>query len=168
MAPYLRTIFTLTLAIALAGCSTPFRSGGGDEMIADFNRAVEVNRERRRKGYERLTQLIEPGMTRRQLYALLPPKKVLATAGHDVFDLPPAPPSQQELHYLDSEFRLRVFYTLADPGHDIVPSKRLTTAEILSYTWEPRVVWQKSKENPDDVLSGRPAVERIRERDAPE
>src|SRR5687768_2525655 len=96
-----RTIFLLFATIALSGCATTAR----DPLAA------------RKKAYERLASFLEPGMTRRQVYALLPPQRPPTTWGPgSVFALPISPfLNQVEFHPLDPAFRLRLSYTLANP-----------------------------------------------------
>lgn len=69
----------------------------------------------RQKSYEKLAALIQPGMTRRQLYALLPPKEVprASPPGESI-----GPPlnlyfRHREEHMLDRDFQLAVEYKLA-------------------------------------------------------
>ncbi len=68
----------------------------------------------RQKSYEKLVALIQPGMTRRQLYALLPPKEVPRASPQSLF--PVDSRSNQNLHEnhrLDWDFQVRVEYKLA-------------------------------------------------------
>ena len=69
----------------------------------------------RQKSYEKLASMIQPGMTRRQLYALLPPMEVprASPSGESI-----GPPlnwyfRHKEEHGLDRDFMLDVEYKLA-------------------------------------------------------
>jgi hypothetical protein len=71
----------------------------------------------RQQAYERLASFLEPGMTRRQLYALLPPQRPARTnvpgPGIFMFGLP-GPAGYQSEHYpLDPDFQLNVELVLA-------------------------------------------------------
>ena len=69
----------------------------------------------RQKSYEKLVALIQPGMTRRQLYALLPPKEVPRASPPSAFGGPPTNWyfHHKEEHLLDRNFMLDVEYNLA-------------------------------------------------------
>lgn len=69
----------------------------------------------RRESYEKLVALIQPGMTRRQLYALLPPKEVPRASPPIAFGGSPMNWyfHHKEEHMLDRDFRLDVEYKLA-------------------------------------------------------
>ncbi len=69
----------------------------------------------RQKSYEKLAALIQPGMTRRQLYALLPPKEVPRASPPSAFGGSPMNWyfHHIEEHMLDRDFMLDVEYKLA-------------------------------------------------------
>ena len=69
----------------------------------------------RQKSYEKLVSMIQPGMTRRQLYALLPPKEVPRASPPSAFGGPPTNWyfHHKEEHLLDRDFMLDVEYNLA-------------------------------------------------------
>ncbi|WP_395746011.1 hypothetical protein [Prosthecobacter sp.] len=75
----------------------------------------------RQRSYEKLVAMIQPGMTRRQFYALLPPKEVPRASPPGLFGRLPLngqPPSDlyvhhREEHVLDRSFQLDVEYKLA-------------------------------------------------------
>ena len=116
----------------------------------------------RRKAYQRLASFLEPGMTRRQLYALLPPAKrpmaqsCISTSGA----FPPACMMDREWYPLDQNLTLQVSYRLANPReYPVTSSSKFpahpTPKEIDALLF-PRLV--PSRENPNDVLLERPHV----------
>jgi len=70
----------------------------------------------RRHGYERLLSFIEPGMSRRQLYALLPPRRTPTALPHMVYNNFYAGnyAYHGEAHPLDRDFSLYVQYRHAN------------------------------------------------------
>jgi hypothetical protein len=70
----------------------------------------------RRRAYERLLSFIEPGMTRRQIYALLPPRRTPSALPPSVFAVAGIPiyAHHSELHSLDADFSLFVQYRVAN------------------------------------------------------
>jgi hypothetical protein len=104
----------------------------------------------RRHAYERLLGFIEPGMTRKQLYALLPPRltpsatspTMLGIGGVYIYAL------HTEKHPLDRDFSLYVEYRLANP-------REYPSALSPAPTSTKRML---SKQNPDDELATRPTL----------
>lgn len=143
-----RTIWTIVIATAclLSGCASP-----RDPLAA------------RKRAYKRLLSFIEPGMTRRQLYALLPPRRTSIVVQPGMFTLPPSPPSER--HELDPYFSLIVRYQLANPREypafrfDVLKGKSLISNEAIEgllFGPPPKPV--KSRENPNDQIVDRPVL----------
>ena len=124
----------------------------------------------RKKAYERLLSFIEPGMTRRQLYALLPPRRTPVAYPSRTLTVSSMQSADVFLHYteeyeLDREFSLFVQYRLADPAE--YPSPRIKISnleyppgsnaidELLFGSWAKPI---KSVQNPDDVIASRPTL----------
>lgn len=123
----------LALLLMMGGCASPLLKTPREEDT----------RPARRRAYERLLQCIEPGMTRRQLYALLPPRRIpqvsrpmIAIGGIYTFSFP------REEYPLDRDFSLVVEFRLAS-DRDI--------ARYLSLQHK-----SPSSQNMDDELVSRP------------
>ena len=128
----------------------------------------------RKNAYERLLSLIEPGMHRRQLYALLPPRRTpiaypnRAFSGNSTLSVPVVI-SSMEVHELDREFSLFVQYRFANPGE--YPNPQIEIGDIsdkaidalLFGSWSKPI---KSVQNLDDEIAGRPTLMHRRRRDA--
>ena len=118
----------------------------------------------RRRSYEKLLTFIEPGMTRRQLYALVPPRKTptatppsLSTViGVAMF----SPHTEQ--HELDHDFSLRVQYRLARiseyPMRSFPQNIRTISGASASVSGVFPDCSRPSRENPDDELIRRPTL----------
>jgi hypothetical protein len=140
-----RTFFILLSAASLfAGCAAP----PGDNIAP------------RRIAYQRLLRYIEPGMTRRQLYALLPPARTplavppqFAAVIGTVCYTP-----QTEQHPLDDKFSLSVEYRPADVR--AFPKFRLTPKWIDEFLFpkSPPPKPRPSRQNLDDELAARPVL----------
>lgn len=97
------------LTIGISGC----------QNVIDLNKSDDLQRHKgqRERAYRHLASLVKPGMLRRQLYALLPPKDTpLATPpgiesiiGVAIFS------THRERHLLDSDFCLEVYYRIDNP-----------------------------------------------------
>ncbi len=150
----MRRILVFAAAVALlAGCASPQLSPQA----------------KRRKAYEGLLTFIEPGMTRRQLYALLPPRRppTMVPSIFFIIGSIDRSPHLQEEHSLDPEFSLLVEYQDHRPRKAVSaqPSKAAYTGAIspnaidaLLFGMLPPVKTGRSKENPDDLLYSRPRL----------
>jgi hypothetical protein len=113
-----RTIFVLIAGFALGSCATKDRHSKDPLSV---QREISKQLAARQKGYERLASFLEPGMTRRQVYALLPPYRPPTTFHYDaraqayalVFAFPAPRGSQAESHPLDPDFEMEIDYILA-------------------------------------------------------
>lgn len=159
-----RKIWTIVISTAclLSGCANP------RDPLASRERA-----------YERLLSFIEPGMTRRQLYALLPPRRTPVAhwsgpitmsgvyGGGLGLDL-----TYSERHELDRQFFLLVQYRLADPRE--FPRLRVDIPKpgtaisgnaidaLLFGSWSEKRI--KSAQNLDDEVVSRPDLLRSHDR----
>jgi hypothetical protein len=124
----------------------------------------------RRQAYKRLLSFIEPGMTRRQLYALLPPCRTpeakppafWGTVGITQYT------SHAEKHPLDRNFFLHVQYRLANlkeyplpafaPGRRHNPSINALLFGKVDSIGPFGSKYVASRENPDDELVCRPIL----------
>ena len=122
----------------------------------------------RQRAYARLASFLKPGMTRRQLYALLPPQR---TPTYTVSASPLAPgisffPSpfdyRVETHPLDPDFYLSVSYLLAHPDSAPVVHRPITSKTIDRFLFGPAFPTNtlRSKQDMDDRLFFSPSVAR--------
>lgn len=98
-----QTALVTIVACVLSGCAT---TAPRDPLVA------------RQRSYERLASFLEPGMTRRQLYALLPPQRPARTGsvdvpGSSIFGLMGPSGFQSEYYPLDPDFVLHASFILA-------------------------------------------------------
>jgi len=117
----------------------------------------------RKKGYDRIVKSIRPGMTRQQLYALLPPAR-RPTASPPLTNSPASQgcTQREDTHPLDDVCLLLVRYQLKNPAEYPPPPKSrphtgkeepasleqlMDTPEGYSRTWVP------SRENPGDIVT---------------
>ena len=118
----------------------------------------------RHRAYERLLSFVEPGMTRRQLYALLPPS-CTPSAQHpslsSFIGIAQYSPHTEQ-HPLDRDFSLRVQYRLA--RHSDYPPSSFTHSHHHNVSIDDLLFVhanQKSilsRQNPDDELVRRPTL----------
>ena len=122
----------------------------------------------RQRAYQRLISLLEPGMTRRQLYALLPPQRAPSyTVSTSPFPagshfLPGPNGYYSEIHPLDPEFHLTVSYLLAHPDSPPVVRHSITQKAIDRLLFGPSFPTKtiRSKQNMEDRLFSRPRITR--------
>ena len=139
-------LFALVVMLSLASCAMP-----PDPLAAQ------------RKVYEERLKKIEPGMTRRQLYALLPPCRT-PTADppvlRQIVSLPMFTLLTEE-HPLDENFTLHVEYRLAHLKEYPDPLKQFTAEHPTiddALSKEPVDHSCPSKQVMADVLSQRPVL----------
>lgn len=100
---------TMILTIGMTGCQNVINLSKSDDL--------QSHKDQRERAYRRLVGFVKPGMLRRQLYALLPPKDTpMATPpgiehiiGMAIFS------THRERHLLDSDFCLEVYYQIDNP-----------------------------------------------------
>ena len=137
--------------IVLSGCVTSAR----DPLAA------------RRHEYKRLLSFIEPSMTRRQLYALLPPCRTPGAKPPSLFSIISfvqySPHTEQ--HLLDRDFSLYVQYRLANlkeyPLPPFAPGRRNNPTIddiIFGGTQLMATPSPPSRQNPNDELICRPTL----------
>lgn len=128
----------------------------------------------RQKAYERLTSFLEPGMTRRQVYALLPPARIPTYRGlpdselQSILGLRGPFGMTSETHPLDSDFELQVSYLFARSEKPVLKRKprsgklRISAhaIDILLFGDPAKMKTYHSKQDLDDQLFWRPSVVR--------
>jgi hypothetical protein len=112
----------------------------------------------RRHAYQRIIRDLEPGMTRRQLYALCPPRRTPTAHPPTLFGFGGGAlhSLHTEDHPLDHDFSLFVIYRLANP-REYSPRKYPQAKSIDDLLIASQQPW-KSVQNLDDELAARPAL----------
>jgi len=159
----------LAAAILLPGCAGRPEQGALPGVA--YERSSKESVAARHRAYKRLLSFIAPGMTRRQLYALLPPARppeidaeLYSSAG--VYTLV----FVGETYPLDEDFSLSVLFIPVDPmaslrpGRQVRPpstvtakgaSKAKTIDQLLSSTSKATRFSRRSfKPSPDDKIAG--------------
>jgi hypothetical protein len=161
---HLLSLVLLFAASLITGCATHTSDPNDPFGLEQKQEKLLASRQR---AYERLASFLEPGMTRRQLYALLPPnqKPSSCNENNSPWVLPrPAFDTRTEDHPLDEVFRLRVHYALSKSNLKHVPITEKAINRLL-YGPAPNRHLVPSNEDPDDVLTARPVVMRAIARD---
>lgn len=137
-----RIILATFAVVALCSCATTPRDPNDPFNLVGMYQQECANRQ---KAYGGLLSFLERGMTRRQLYALLPPRRtptIVVGAVDLVFVLPRAD-FQNEFHPLDADFALHVTY---HPNQTRSPRTRHS---------------RPSQEDMNDLLDHRPILIRV-------
>jgi hypothetical protein len=155
-------IFFALGAVALGSCAGTNRDRN-DPFGFERNSLEPLSA--RQKAYERLASYLERGMTRRQLYALLPPRRppiMYPKEPDSPFAFPVLRLPNFELHPLDGDFALYVAYDLATSKDtaQVVIRQPTRLQELVLARPIPRP-GRKSKEDMDDVLNFKPIVFRL-------